>query len=77
MFECLTCGIVIDDCFVAFGCCPECGSPNIIRVDKCCYCDDFIDINELNSNAGMRRHCDEKLDYNLNEILYDYLKTAG
>jgi hypothetical protein len=65
-----------DDYFVVFGCCPECGSPNIIQVGKCCYCNDFIDIEELNSNAGMCRKCDENLEYNLNKMQEDYLKTA-
>lgn len=76
MYECLDCGIIIDDYFVVFGCCPECGSPNIIQVGKCCYCSDFIDIEELNSNAGMCRKCDENLEYNLNKMQEDYLKTA-
>lgn len=76
MFECLDCGIIIDDNFFVFGCCPECGSPNTIKVDKCCYCNDFIDIEELNSNAGMCRKCDENLDNNLNKMFAENLKTA-
>lgn len=76
MFECLDCGIIIDNDFFVFGCCPECGSPNIMEVGKCCYCDNFIDLSELNINAGMCRKCDENLDYNLDRMFEDYKKMA-